>query len=210
MKALLIILGIIAFILILLMIPVRIKLDYGEKTTLRLGYFFLSFRIYPAKEKKPGKKKKTPEKKKEEEKKKPQKKKTGKLKQLLDKHGADGLIEILKEAAKIVTELLGGLARHLYFTRFNVRICVVGEDAADTAVKYGYVCSAVYLPIAVLSEHSVIKKHSEDISAGFLFEKTIVEFIFHSRIRPYWLVGMGISAVVKLLVSLVRAIGMKA
>ena len=196
MKALLIILGIIAFILILLMIPVRIKLDYGEKTTLRLGYFFLSFRIYPAKEKKPGKKKKTPEKKKEEEKKKPQKKKPGKLKQLLDKHGADGLIEILKEAAKIVTELLGGLARHLYFTRFNVRICVVGEDAADTAVKYGYVCSAVYLPIAVLSEHSVIKKHSEDISAGFLAEKTAAELELTAKIRPLFLIPILLKALI--------------
>ncbi len=202
MKALLIILGIIAFILILLMIPVRIKLDYGEKTTLRLGYFFLSFRIYPAKEKKPGKKKKTPEKKKEEEKKKPQKKKTGKLKQLLDKHGADGLIEILKEAAKIVTELLGGLARHLYFTRFNVRICVVGEDAADTAVKYGYVCSAVYLPIAVLSEHSVIKKHSEDISAGFLAEKTAAELELTAKIRPLFLIPI----LLKALIGLVRIV----
>ena len=202
MKALLIILGIIAFILILLMIPVRIKLDYGEKTTLRLGYFFLSFRIYPAKEKKPGKKKKTPKKKKEEEKKKPQKKKTGKLKQLLDKHGADGLIEILKEAAKIVTELLGGLARHLYFTRFNVRICVVGEDAADTAVKYGYVCSAVYLPIAVLSEHSVIKKHSEDISAGFLAEKTAAELELTAKIRPLFLIPI----LLKALIGLVRIV----
>lgn len=202
MKALLIILGIIAFILILLMIPVRIKLDYGEKTTLRLGYFFLSFRIYPAKEKNPGKKKKTPEKKKEEEKKKPQKKKPGKLKQLLDKHGADGLIEILKEAAKIVTELLGGLARHLYFTRFNVRICVVGEDAADTAVKYGYVCSAVYLPIAVLSEHSVIKKHSEDISAGFLAEKTAAELELTAKIRPLFLIPI----LLKALIGLVRIV----
>lgn len=202
MKALLIILGIIAFILILLMIPVRIKLDYGEKTTLRLGYFFLSFRIYPAKEKKPGKKKKTPKKKKEEEKKKPQKKKPGKLKQLLDKHGADGLIEILKEAAKIVTELLGGLARHLYFTRFNVRICVVGEDAADTAVKYGYVCSAVYLPIAVLSEHSVIKKHSEDISAGFLAEKTAAELELTAKIRPLFLIPI----LLKALIGLVRIV----
>ena len=202
MKALLIILGIIAFILILLMIPVRIKLDYGEKTTLRLGYFFLSFRIYPAKETKPGKKKKTPEKKKEEEKKKPQKKKPGKLKQLLDKHGADGLIEILKEAAKIVTELLGGLARHLYFTRFNVRICVVGEDAADTAVKYGYVCSAVYLPIAVLSEHSVIKKHSEDISAGFLAEKTAAELELTAKIRPLFLIPI----LLKALIGLVRIV----
>ena len=198
----LIILGIIAFILILLMIPVRIKLDYGEKTTLRLGYFFLSFRIYPAKEKKPGKKKKTPKKKKEEEKKKPQKKKPGKLKQLLDKHGADGLIEILKEAAKIVTELLGGLARHLYFTRFNVRICVVGEDAADTAVKYGYVCSAVYLPIAVLSEHSVIKKHSEDISAGFLAEKTAAELELTAKIRPLFLIPI----LLKALIGLVRIV----
>ena len=203
MKALLIILGIIAFILILLMIPLRFSLDYGEKTTLRIGYFFLSFRLYPAKGKKPKKKKKKqPEKKKEEKKQEPEKKKPDKLKQLLDKHGIDGLTEILKEAARVVTELLGGLAKHLYFTRFNIRICVVGDDAADTAVKYGYVCSAVYLPLAVLCEHSVIKKHSEDISAGFLAEKSAAELELTAKIRPLFLIPL----LLKALIGLVRIV----
>ena len=53
MKALMIILGIIAVILILLMFPLKIWLDYGEETKLRAGYMFLKFTLYPEKPKKP-------------------------------------------------------------------------------------------------------------------------------------------------------------
>ncbi len=202
MKALMIILGIIAVILILLMFPLKIWLDYGEETKLRAGYMFLKFTLYPEKPKKP--KKKKPEKKKPEEEK-PKEKKPGMVKQLLDKHGVSGIIDILKEAAAIVTDVLKKLGRHLYITRLNIRICVAGEDAADTAIKYGYVCSAVYLPVSVLREHSVVKKHSIDISAGFLAEKTAAELELTAKIRLLFLIPAMLSALfkaVKLLLKL--------
>ena len=184
MKALMIILGIIAVILILLMFPLKIWLDYGEETKLRAGYMFLKFTLYPEK---------------------PKEKKPGMVKQLLDKHGVSGIIDILKEAAAIVTDVLKKLGRHLYITRLNIRICVAGEDAADTAIKYGYVCSAVYLPVSVLREHSVVKKHSIDISAGFLAEKTAAELELTAKIRLLFLIPAMLSALfkaVKLLLKL--------
>ena len=58
MTALYIILGIIAFILLLLFLPLRIKTEYDNEIRLKIGYAFLNFTIMPQKPKKTGKPKK--------------------------------------------------------------------------------------------------------------------------------------------------------
>lgn len=202
MTALKIILIILAVLLLLMLFPIRITVDYDGQPRVGVGYLFLKFQIVPPKEKKPPRKKKPPKKpEKEPDAKKTQEKKPGTLRRLMDRYGLDGLIEILKDIVKIVVGLLGGLGKHLYFTRFRVRICIVGEDAADTAVKYGYVCSAVYPLVAVLREHSVLKNPYTDISAGFLAEKTAAELELTAKIRPLFLVGLGLKALFGLIKS---------
>ena len=203
MTALKVFLIIIAVILILLMFPLKVFLDYDGEAKLSLGYLFLKFQLVPAKPKKKEKKKpqEKKEKKTEAEKK---EKKPSTIKRLMDKHGLDGLIEILKEVVGIVTEFLKGLAKHIYFTRCNIRICVVGEDAADTAVKYGYVCSAVYPLISALEQNSVMKKHYTDISAGFLAEKTAAEMELTCKIRPLFLIPVVFRALFKLIGVLLK------
>ena len=93
-----------------------------------------------------------------------------------------------------MVDFLGGFAKHLYITRCNIRICVVGEDAADTAIKYGYVCSAVYPVISILEQNCVLKKHYTDISAGFLAEKTAAEMELTFKIRLLFLLGAAFKA----------------
>lgn len=203
MKVLLIV---IAVILILLMCPLKVFLDYDGDLKLNLGYLFLKFQLVPPKPKKE-KKKKTEEKKekKPEQEKKQEEKRPGTFQRLMNKHGIDGLIDILKEVVSIVVDFLRDFAKHLYVTRCNIRICVVGDDAADTAIKYGYVCSAVYPLLSVLEQNSVLKKHSTDISAGFLAEKTAAEMELTFKIRLLFLLGAvfraafrGIKVLVKL------------
>lgn len=207
MTAMRVLLIVIAVILILLMCPLKVFLDYDGDLKLNLGYLFLKFQLVPPKPKK--KKKKKPEEKKEKEKKpeeeKKEEKKPGTFQRLMNKHGIDGLIEILKEVVSIVVDFLRDFAKHLYVTRCNIRICIVGNDAADTAIKYGYVCSAVYPLISVLEQNSVLKKHYTDISAGFLAEKTAAEMEMTFKIRPLFLLGAvfraafrGIKVLVKL------------
>lgn len=206
MNALKVILIIIAVLLILLICPLKIYLDYDGDTKLSVGYLFLKFRILPEKPKKPVKKE--PEKK-EQPQKKEAEKKPGRFRQLYDKHGLDGLIDILKEVISIVVDFLGGFAKHLYITRCNIRICVVGEDAADTAIKYGYVCSAVYPVISILEQNCVLKKHYTDISAGFLAEKTAAEMELTFKIRLLFLLGAAFKAAfrgIKVLIKLTKCL----
>lgn len=203
MNAIKVIFIIIAVILFFLICPLKVYLDYDGDARLSIGYLFLKFRLFPAKPKKP-KKKKPEGKKKEEPEKSEVPRRPNRVKQLLDKHGIDGLIDILKEVVRIVVDFLGSLAKHLYITRCNIRICIVGEDAADTAVKYGYVCSAVYPLISILEQKCVLKKHYTDISAGFLAEKTAAEMELTLKIRPLFLLGAVIKAGFRLIKVLVK------
>ncbi len=205
MTALYIILGIIAFILLLLFLPLRIKTEYDNEIRLKIGYAFLNFTIMPQKPKKPGKpkkKKKTDEKEQKQEEK-PAKKKNP-IMQLKDKHGLDGLIELMKQIVHIVTDMLGRLARHLKISDLVINAVIAGEDSADTAIKYGYACSVIYPAVSLLENKAVLKKHSEDISAGFLAEKTVIEFRFTAKIRLMFVLAAVIPAAFRALKLIVR------
>ena len=199
MTALYVILIIVGIILLLLMIPLNINISYGESPRVSVRYFFLRFRIFPT----PEKKKKTPSKaqKKEEkteeksEEKSPEKKNL--IKDLKKKHGLQGLIELVYEMAAIVGNVLGRFGKHLLINRFDLNLLVVGEDSADTAVKYGIVCSVIYPAIAYLESNAKLKKHREDIAAGFLAEKTVCELDVRASIRPLFLVGIAFSALIR-------------
>ena len=52
MTALYIILGILAFIILLLMIPLKIDLEYDDEVRLKVGYLFLKYTILPQQPKK--------------------------------------------------------------------------------------------------------------------------------------------------------------
>lgn len=207
MNGWLILLGILLFFLLLLLIPVHLDIEYDGELRVNVRYLFIKYPLYPPrpkKEKKPKKKKEKPEEKKEKP------KKENAAVKFVREHGIDAVIEILKAVVDIIKNLLGSTSRHLVIDKLVINAIIVGSDSADTALKYAYACSAVYPMVSFLKSNAHLRRHSEDISAGFLFEKTIVEFIFHSRIRPYWLVGMGVSALAKLIAGVVRAFSMKA
>lgn len=206
MTALYIILGIIAFILILLFLPLRVKIEYDGDMKLKLGYAFLNFTILPQKPKKPKKpkkQKKKPEPEKEKTEEKPDKKKNP-IMQLKDKHGLDGLIDLIKQIVHIVVDMLGKLARHLKIRNLVINAVIAGEDSADTAMKYGYACSVIYPAVSILESKAVLKKHSEDISAGFLSEKTVIEFKFTAKIRVMFILGAVIPAAFKALKLIIK------
>lgn len=66
------------------------------------------------------------------------------FKDILQEKGLKGFLKILQEAAKLLGGSLRRLARHIRLKTFSLEIAVSTEDAAETAIQYGKVCSAVY------------------------------------------------------------------
>ena len=208
MTALYIILGILAFILILLMLPFRVKVEYEDEVHIRIGFAFLNFTVLPQKPKKPRKPKKSRKKKKPDENKKPEtkpeKKKKNPILEYKDKHGLEGLLDLIREIVHIVVDLLKGLAKHLKISDLVINAVIAGEDSADTAMKYGYACSVIYPAVSLLENKAVLKKHKEDISAGFLAEKTVIEFRFTAKIRVLFILAAVIPSLFKFLKTIAK------
>ena len=187
MLALRIILLVIVFLIgFILFCPFSIELIYQDEVKLKVGYIFPLFKVLPQKPK-PEK----PEKKKSE--KKPKKKNP--VLEFTKKQGLDGIIELLKEITGIILKLVDTIRRHLVM-KTRLDLLVVGSDPADTAMKFGYACSAIYPLLSLIDRHTKLKRHEEYIDAGFEAEKTQVRFILKAHIIPVFVLIGAVGALI--------------
>lgn len=105
------------------------------------------------------------------------------------------LVNMLKSILSKFKKLL----KHTVVKSFKFNITVAGEDAADTAIKYGKVCSLVY-PIATLFGECVNFK-PEDISvySDFSGADTNFNLEFLVKLRVIYLLGFVVSSVFNIL-----------
>ncbi len=198
-------------IFLLLFCPLVVKLTYNEQTELRIGYFFPLIKILPPKDKK--EKNQVPEKNKEPQKDEPKKEQSdhapkknqsssGKdtLKKVLDfakKQGLDGIIELMKEVADMIIGFTKTIKNHLVISRLDLKVLVVGDDPADTAMKFGYACAALYPSTALIEENVKKCNHHIRVLAGFQDKETAIHLILKIRILPIFIIATALSALIK-------------
>lgn len=158
---------------VVMVIPLRVDMRYTDSAELTLKILFIKIKLFPTEEK-PKKKAKdnknknkkavnkkdnsskenisSTEKPSEKEKssKDEAKSSINKIRDLFKQRGLDGLINIIRELAGLVSGTLKPLFKHIKLKRLDIDVCVAKDNAADTAVHYGYVCSAVYPALSVL------------------------------------------------------------
>lgn len=151
MRALLIVLPILAFLLLLLFAKLRFSLSYGEGLSLSVRYLFLRFSLYPRKRKlKPKKKKKKKEKRKipSQDTAKKAKPDTKKKKRKLAFGDIRFLLRVLSET---LAKILDKASRHVRIVVKELRITIGGErDAAVAAIEYGLLSQAASYLLAYL------------------------------------------------------------
>lgn len=178
-----ILLGVLLFIILLLLLPITLKAEYIEDLKCKLIIGFVPITLFPQKPKKPKKEKKEKDKTKKEpkEKKEPEKKKS-----LLKTKGLDGIIDLIKRAADLVSGILKDFFGSLVIKRFELSITVAGDDAADTAIKYGYCCAGVYPAVGTILRIVKCKKYGVDIAPDFAENaKTKINLDLVARIRVF-------------------------
>ncbi len=165
-----IILSIIAFFVILLILPVRVFYVGGtnEQDVLKIKYLFFSYTAMPKKEKKPSRRKERKKLKKAQKKaEKEQKSGPAPEQTLSDK------IELAKTAVRAVDGTLKKFMRRLR-VKLALSITIGRDNAADTAVDYGKYNSYIYSAYATLSNAVRFKK--TDITVDPDFEREIFEY----------------------------------
>lgn len=211
MTALYIILGIIAFFVIVLSIPVVLDLEYTDAVRCKVSWLFLKFDLYPfpekkKKEEKPKEEKKEekPEEKKEE---KPKPKKENFLKTFYNNQGLAGVIELLNNCVAALKRFsVKSIKRAVIIKKFRLDIHITEDDAAATAIKYGKVCSALYPSLGFICSNMKVKDYKVNVFADYCGEKTTVEFVTKTAFIPRALINAGIALVFSLLKQLLKVV----
>ena len=154
MLVLYIILSILLCLFLLTLFNIYVYAEYKDQLSLWIKVAFVKVQLIPQK---PKKKKKKPKKKKVKEKKQEQitEKQENALLKFVKEKGISGVINILKQISKLATDTLKDLFKRITVTEFTLNVQVAGEDAADTAIKYGYCCSVIFPAVSAIL--SVVK-----------------------------------------------------
>lgn len=209
MTALYIILGIIAFFVIVPSIPVVLDLEYTDAVRCKASWLFLKFDLYPfpekkKKEEKPKEEKKEekPEEKKEEA---PKPKKENFLKTFYNNQGLSGVIELLNNCVAALKRFSVKLVkRAVIIKKFHLDVHITEDDAAATAIKYGKVCSGLYPSLGFICSNMKVKDYKVNVFADYCGEKTTVEFITETAFIPRAMLNAGIMLVFSLLKQLLK------
>ena len=213
MTALYIILGIIAFFVILLSIKIAVTVHYEDDIALSVKWLFLNIKILPAKHKDEHKKKPKKEKKKKKEEepkqeseiiKEPKKKKGDNMfVRFYKNRGVSGVIQLLKDALKALGGMFGRFFRAFKIEELYIAMTVGTGEAADTAIQYGKTCSAAFPAMGLLVNKMKIKKYSIDISPDFIYGKNEAKLHTKISLRPIKLINAVFIMVFELLFKVV-------
>lgn len=207
MTALIVIAAIILFFAFLFFMPLVVYAHFDEELTVSVRYLFVKIRLLPEKEKKKKEKKPKPAKKKKEEKpdQNEEKDQTQLIKDILKKTGVSGFIEIVSELAGNIGKGAMNIIHHVVISNLEITIKSGSDDAAQTAINYGYYSAALYPALGILM--SVVKKYKKanvQIIPDFDNNKTTVYCRCKIKLKPWWIMLHGIKTLWHLLKQFIK------
>ena len=175
MIPLLIVAGMIALLVFLLLMPVTLQVRYHDGFEVGVRYLFLRF---PWKsEEKPSPQEQDQKQVAEEESSSSGPTFLQKLKAMLRREGLREFLRTLQELAKDAATASKKILRRLRLKRFDLYICLGGEeDAAQAAINYGEVCSVAYGACGVLFGLLPCKKRRVTVDLDYHSREDRVEF----------------------------------
>lgn len=195
--------GIIAFIVLLLSVPIKVSLSFDNKIHLTVRYLFIKLNILPVdpnKPKKPAKPKKEPEPKEEKPKDEtPKEKKPNPILEMVKANGYDGMMLVIKNLGRVLGTYGGKLFKSIVFDEIDVYISVGTGDAASTAIKYGETCQKVYPVFGFICSNNIVKKYDILVEPDFLANKTENELFIDFSVTVRKIINATIAMVFRLI-----------
>ncbi|MGN1131128.1 MAG: DUF2953 domain-containing protein [Ruminococcus sp.] len=202
MLVLYIILSILLCLFLLTLFNVYIYAEYKDELSVWIKIAFFKLQIIPQK---PKKKKKKHKKKKVKEKKKEPEKQENVLKNFIKEKGLSGIINILKQIATLATETLKDLFKRVTLVSLRLNIQIAGEDAADTAIKYGYCCSVIFPAVSAILSVVKYKERNIQVVPDFSDDpQTKIDGKLVARIRICSLLWFAVTKIGKILKLLIN------
>ncbi len=191
MTALYVICGILAFFLLVLFSSARVRIKFDEDIKIKVGFWFLSFTVFPKKEKAADKKlKKKSDKSKE--------KKPNYLSQMIKR---DGITETVVFFIDTVKELLGkvsSIVGHVHIDKLFLVVGVGDDDAANAAIKCGIINAVLYPFLGYLA--SKTKFYKNDVTVHPMYDgDSYIKCEIKARLRLIHVLKEAFSIFVRLI-----------
>lgn len=180
MKILFIIFCVILFLLLLMFLPVTADISYQKEFCYRFKYsgifLFNSEKKFNIDKFKRKRKKKVLKDNPTENDSDTNHKKENFFVKIYKEKGFINTVKYFADISGIILKRVLKLLKRFKFKKFKLNLTVASDDAANTAIEYGAVCSAVYPVIALLETQISLKSKKVSINADF--DKTKPEFDF--------------------------------
>ncbi len=206
MTALYVIVGIIAFFIILLSIRITINAEFFDEFKLSISWLFIKFQILPSKKSDKPKKEKKPKEKKEEPEPEPQpeeqpeEKKENIFVTFYNNQGFDGVVQLINNAASALGKMFSSFKKHIVIRELYLFMSVTGGcDAAETAMQYGRLCQKIFPAMSFICSNLSVKKYDVEIEPDFLGLKNKAQFAVSIHIRPIFFINAVIVLVFRLI-----------
>lgn len=215
MTALYIILGIIAFFVIVLAVKVRVTVHYDDDVALDIGWLFLKFKVLPKKDKpdKPKKKKKEKKKKekpkedesenKDETVKEPKQKKDNMFIRFYHNRGVEGVLELLKEVELALKGMFRRIFQAFGIKELYISMTVGAGDSAETAIKYGKTCEVAFPAMGYIVSNMRVGKYNIEITPDFIYGSNSARIHTQITVVPLRLINAVIIVAFQLLFKVV-------
>ncbi len=210
MVLLYILLGIIAFITLILSIRITINGEFFGEFILNVKWLFINLQILPAKPKKnkPPKKEKQKKEKTKEEQLTEENTDTGEKKENIfakfyKNQGFDGVIELINNAAKDLGKMFSSFKKHIVLRELYLWMTISSGDAAQTALDYGRICQKVFPALSFICTNLTVKKYDVEIEPDFIGLKNKAQFAFSVSIRPIFIINAVLILALRLVFNVV-------
>ena len=191
MTALFVVLGLLAFILLLLFLPLTVDFSYANEVYYR--FKFAGFILFDSEKKVSINKIRRKKKNKKAKGEKSQvtiENEESFFKKTYHQRGIIGTIKYFTNVLVIILKKFLWVIKHFKFKKFNLDITIASENAANTAIEYGSICACVYPVLSLLESATNFKVKKINIGADF--DKTVSSFEICFSVKTqlfYWLIA---------------------
>ena len=113
-------------------------------------------------------------------------------------NGNKPYIALINKVAELAVSALQDFFSHILVKKLSLSISVAGDDAADTAIKYGKYCAVVYPAVGTIVRVVKCKGYGVDINPNFSEKaETEINFDFAARIFAFRLIGLAVKHGIK-------------
>ncbi|WP_455014618.1 hypothetical protein [Hominenteromicrobium sp.] len=195
-----ILLGLLAAVFLLLLVPVHADVRYREKLELDVRYLFLRRTLLPAPEEPQAEKAGAPSKEKKPE---AQKQKENpmleKLARFKEAEGLSGLLHLAGDFLRLTGTSAAKIIRRLKIRDFDLYVLTSDEDAAAAAILYGQACAVVYPAAEALFTLAKCRRRRVSVDLDYAVKTPAVQLAADVSIRPLFALFYGLQYLIGLL-----------